>query len=125
MRRRLSHSLSLHTKHLTAAPPICPQPPVHDIQPFLARSAMPRQNKSRAAGLSTLAVAALALPVLFAAGCNHSSTDPPGAVTFLVETMPANLDPRLGTDARSQQLDGLIFSSLLEHDATMSLRGDL
>jgi peptide/nickel transport system substrate-binding protein len=86
---------------------------------------MPRQNKSRTTELSALAVAALALPTLFAAGCNHSSAEPPGTVTFLVETMPASLDPRLGTDARSQQLDGLIFSSLLEHDSTMNLRGDL
>jgi peptide/nickel transport system substrate-binding protein len=86
---------------------------------------MPRQSKSRATGSTALVFAALSLPVLLAAGCNHSSAEPPGTVTFLVETMPANLDPRLGTDARSQQLDGLIFSSLLEHDATMNLRGDL
>ncbi|HUK30161.1 MAG TPA: ABC transporter substrate-binding protein, partial [Candidatus Acidoferrum sp.] len=86
---------------------------------------MPRQNKFQARGIRRLALAVLVLTVLLPAGCNHSSAEPPGTVTFLVETMPANLDPRLGTDARSQQLDGLIFSSLLEHDSAMNLRGDV
>ncbi|MGA7785832.1 MAG: ABC transporter substrate-binding protein, partial [Candidatus Acidiferrales bacterium] len=83
---------------------------------------MPRQNKLLAIAACTFALAVLPL---FASGCNHSSAEPPGTVTFLIETMPANLDPRLGTDARSQQLDGLMFSSLLERDSTMNLRGDL
>jgi peptide/nickel transport system substrate-binding protein len=83
---------------------------------------MRRQSKFLA---TVLCVIALAAPALFASGCNHPSAEPPGTVTFLIETMPANLDPRLGTDARSQQLDGLMFSSLLEHDSTMNLRGDL
>jgi peptide/nickel transport system substrate-binding protein len=39
--------------------------------------------------------------------------------------MPANLDPRIGTDAQSQRLHSLIFSSLLERDDNMDLRGDL
>ena len=39
--------------------------------------------------------------------------------------MPANLDPRIGTDAQSQHLGSLLFSSLLERDAQMNLRGDL
>jgi peptide/nickel transport system substrate-binding protein len=39
--------------------------------------------------------------------------------------MPANLDPRIGTDARSAQLSSLLFSGLLERDATMNVRGDL
>jgi len=39
--------------------------------------------------------------------------------------MPANLDPRIGTDAQSQRIHSLIFSSLLERDSQMNLRGDL
>ncbi|MBI3669222.1 MAG: ABC transporter substrate-binding protein [Acidobacteria bacterium] len=46
-------------------------------------------------------------------------------MTFLIETMPANLDPRIGTDAQSQRLHSLLFSALLERDAQMNLRGDL
>lgn len=61
-----------------------------------------------------------------AASCsrNHSLGEP-GTVTFLIEAMPTNLDPRIGTDAQSEHLDGLIFSSLLAHDAQMNIVPDL
>jgi peptide/nickel transport system substrate-binding protein len=39
--------------------------------------------------------------------------------------MPANLDPRIGTDAYSQRLHSLIFSSLLQRDEQMNLQPDL
>ncbi len=39
--------------------------------------------------------------------------------------MPANLDPRIGSDAQSQRLHSLLFSGLVERDAQMNLRGDL
>jgi peptide/nickel transport system substrate-binding protein len=39
--------------------------------------------------------------------------------------MPTNLDPRIGTDAVSQRLDSLLFSSLVELDAQRIPRGDL
>ncbi len=39
--------------------------------------------------------------------------------------MPTNLDPRIGTDAQSQRLDSLIFSSLVELDAQRNVHGDL
>jgi peptide/nickel transport system substrate-binding protein len=71
-------------------------------------------------------------PILFLAmfgalftGCGRQSTEPPGTITFLIETMPANLDPRIGTDARSAQLCSLLYSGLLERDASMNVRGDL
>jgi len=46
-------------------------------------------------------------------------------VTFLIETMPINLDPRIGTDAQSQHLDGLLFNSLVAHDERMNIVPDL
>jgi peptide/nickel transport system substrate-binding protein len=55
---------------------------------------------------------------------NHSSRQP-GTLNFLIEAMPTNLDPRIGTDAQSEHLDGLIFSSLLAHDAQMKIIPDL
>jgi peptide/nickel transport system substrate-binding protein len=61
----------------------------------------------------------------FFVGCAHAPAEPSGTLTFLIETMPANLDPRIGTDARSAQLTSLLFSGLLERDATMNVRGDL
>ncbi len=57
--------------------------------------------------------------------CGQTAPSPTGTVTFLIETMPTNLDPRVGTDAQSQRLDGLIFSSLVERDANMNITGDL
>jgi peptide/nickel transport system substrate-binding protein len=72
-----------------------------------------------------LAAAALAC-ALIAAGCSSNrAAEEPGTVNFLIESMPANLDPRIGTDAQSQHLDGLIFDSLLAHDAQMNIVADL
>jgi peptide/nickel transport system substrate-binding protein len=39
--------------------------------------------------------------------------------------MPANLDPRIGTDAESERINSLLFSSLLERDQQLNVRGDL
>jgi peptide/nickel transport system substrate-binding protein len=58
-------------------------------------------------------------------GCNASPITRSSVVTFLIETMPTNLDPRVGTDAQSQRLDGLMFNSLVERDANMNVKGDL
>jgi peptide/nickel transport system substrate-binding protein len=61
----------------------------------------------------------------FVCACGPASPVPAGSVTFLIETTPTNLDPRIGTDAQSQRLDGLMFSSLVERDANMNVTGDL
>ncbi len=65
----------------------------------------------------------LALLLLFA--CNRSSPIDPSTVVFLIESSPSNLDPRIATDAQSQRIDGLLFSSLVERDAQLNLRGDV
>jgi peptide/nickel transport system substrate-binding protein len=73
----------------------------------------------------------LALLILLApltlASCSSSAPASSDASTanFLIESMPANLDPRIGTDANSQYLDGLIFSSLLARDSQMNIVPDL
>ena len=72
-----------------------------------------------------LAAAAFAC-ALIGVGCSSNrGAEEPGTVNFLIESMPANLDPRIGTDAQSQHLDGLIFDSLLAHDAQMNIVADL
>ena len=63
--------------------------------------------------------------LLLLSGCSRAPASDPSTVVFLIETMPANLDPRIGTDAQSQRLHSLLFSSLLERDIQMNLRGDL
>jgi peptide/nickel transport system substrate-binding protein len=44
---------------------------------------------------------------------------------MLIEAMPQNLDPRIGTDAQSQHLDGLIFNSLIALNGRMEIVPDL
>ncbi|MGA3344473.1 MAG: ABC transporter substrate-binding protein [Terracidiphilus sp.] len=58
-----------------------------------------------------------ALAVLAAlAGC-HSAPRDPKTVVFLIESSPANLDPRIGTDGQSEHIDELIFDGLVARDA--------
>ncbi len=59
-----------------------------------------------------------ALPFLAAltllAGCAHAPD--PHTVVMVIESSPANLDPRVGTDAQSERIDELIFDALLRRD---------
>jgi peptide/nickel transport system substrate-binding protein len=76
----------------------------------------------RLANVSVLVLMA----VLSAADCNSpKDSAEPGTVDFLIEASPTNLDPRIGADAFSQHIDGLIFSSLVSHDAEMKVTPDL
>jgi peptide/nickel transport system substrate-binding protein len=73
------------------------------------------------------AVFALGLLALVAA-CGRGRSGRAGdksTVNFLIESAPTNLDPRIGTDAQSQHIDALIFSSLLAHDPQMNVVPDL
>ncbi len=49
----------------------------------------------------------------------------PGTVNFLIEAAPTNLDPRIGVDAFSEHIDGLIFDSLVAHDQRLNVVPDL
>jgi peptide/nickel transport system substrate-binding protein len=76
---------------------------------------------------SRFCILALALIVLsIAAGCSYFRPKADSnTVVFLIESAPTNLDPRIGADAFSAHLDGLIFSSLVAHDAQMNVIPDL
>lgn len=50
------------------------------------------------------------------AGC-HAAPRDPHTLVFVIESSPANLDPRIGTDAQSQRIDELLFDGLVAHDA--------
>jgi peptide/nickel transport system substrate-binding protein len=60
-----------------------------------------------------LALAAL----LLLAGC-HAAPRDPGTVVFLIESSPANLDPRIGTDGQSEHIDELLFDGLVARDSS-------
>ncbi|MGC1685761.1 MAG: ABC transporter substrate-binding protein [Candidatus Acidiferrales bacterium] len=82
----------------------------------------------RRANCRSLIVAILFAAVVIAAGggcATQSSATPPDTITFLIESAPVNLDPRIGTDAWSQHLHDLIFSSLVAHDPNMNIVPDL
>ncbi len=68
---------------------------------------------------------AIAIAILCSSCSSHHSSPAPGTVVFLIESMPTNLDPRIGTDAFSEHVDGMIFSSLLALDANMNIVPDL
>jgi peptide/nickel transport system substrate-binding protein len=60
----------------------------------------------------------LSLALLLAlAGC-HSAPRDPRTVVFLIESSPANLDPRIGTDGQSEHIDELLFDGLVARDAS-------
>jgi len=80
-----------------------------------------RRARSSISILSILCPAASLL--LFS--CSSAPHPEPGTVTFLIESMPANLDPRVGTDAQSQNIDGLMFNSLVSLDSQINIQPDL
>lgn len=53
--------------------------------------------------------------------CSHSRPDP-NTVVMIIESSPANLDPRVGTDAYSERIDKLIFDSLVRRDEHFQLQ---
>src|SRR5215469_3699736 len=65
---------------------------------------------------STSFTSLLVLVLLFLTACSRAVGTEPGVVNFLIESSPTNLDPRIGTDAPSERIDGLIFDSLVELD---------
>ena len=68
------------------------------------------------------------VPLLFSvfvlSSCSRPPADP-STLVFVIESNPANLDPRFGSDAQSQRLSALLFDSLVERDAEMNLHPDL
>ena len=66
-------------------------------------------------GTQTSLVILAALVAL--AGC-HSAPRDPRTVVFLIESSPASLDPRVGTDAQSEHIDELLFDGLMARDAS-------
>ena len=72
-----------------------------------------------------MAVVVCLLTALMAAGCRQRVERKAGEVVFLIESNPANLDPRYAVDGQSQRIGALIFSGLVKRDDEMNLHGDL
>jgi peptide/nickel transport system substrate-binding protein len=73
-----------------------------------------------------LALGCVLILATVTAGCEKSApTGEIDTVNFLIEFMPTNLDPRIGIDAQSEDLDGLLFDGLVQRDAQMNVVADL
>ncbi|MGH9681338.1 MAG: ABC transporter substrate-binding protein, partial [Candidatus Acidiferrales bacterium] len=78
------------------------------------------------ASLSSLApFASILTLLLLLSSCSRTVSTVPGVVNFEIESMPTNLDPRIGTDGPSERIDGLLFDSLVELDEHRIPHGDL
>jgi peptide/nickel transport system substrate-binding protein len=88
---------------------------------------MPLRNNARSSPHTPRLLCALRVAFLLFLfdGCGSRNNNDPSSLTFLIESNPANLDPRFATDSQSQKIDGLLFSSLLERDDQMNFHGDL
>jgi peptide/nickel transport system substrate-binding protein len=64
-------------------------------------------------------------PPFLISGCSHRTINHSSTVNFLLESMPTNLDPRIGTDAFSEHIDFLLFDGLLQRDDHLDLAPDL
>ena len=67
-------------------------------------------------------VVVLALTSLF---CACASKPSPNSVVMIIESSPTNLDPRVGLDAQSERIDGLIFDDLLTRDEHLNVKPQL
>ena len=53
------------------------------------------------------------------AGCAKKPA--PDTLVMIIESSPANLDPRVGTDAQSERIDALLFDALVNRDPHFNL----
>ena len=76
-------------------------------------------------GRRIVGVVACLVVAILVGGCRQSVERKEGEVVFLIESNPANLDPRFAVDGQSQRIGALIFSGLVKRDDEMNLHGDL
>lgn len=71
----------------------------------------------------SLAVGVLTASLLFSLSC--SSKPDPNTLVMIIESSPANLDPRVGLDAQSERIDELLFDALLTRDDHLNVQPGL
>lgn len=57
--------------------------------------------------------------------CSCSRKPDPNTLVVIIESSPTNLDPRVGLDAQSERIDGLLFDNLLSRDENLSVKPGL
>src|ERR1041384_1212774 len=89
---------------------MCHQPPGPSGQRYWGKSHIHNMKLTLTAlraGLCTVALLSL---------LSCSKYTDPNALVMIIESSPTNLDPRVGLDAQSERIDGLIFDNLLTRD---------
>ena len=66
----------------------------------------------------------LTIATLTLIGC-QSRKPPPDEVVVAIENSPNSLDPRLGTDAMAERIDGLLFDALVRKDEHFEMQPSL
>ena len=59
---------------------------------------------------------------LWICGCRGRGLEPATTVVMAIESSPNNLDLRVGTDAQSERVGGLLFDALVKKDAHFELQ---
>lgn len=62
--------------------------------------------------------------LLMLCGCGGSKPSA-NSITMLIESSPTTLDPRVGTDAQAERLDGLLYDGLVRRDAHFGIAPEL
>ena len=70
-----------------------------------------------------LALAVLLVFLLPLLSCSHNPEA--DTLVMIIESSPTNLDPRVGLDAQSENIDGLLFDNLLARDEHLSVKPGL
>jgi peptide/nickel transport system substrate-binding protein len=89
--------------------------------PGLVRVARRLEDAQDLARLARLLLACF-LPFLLS---DCSRRPAPDTLVMIIESSPANLDPRIGTDAQSERIDKLLFDSLVRRDEHFNLQPSL
>lgn len=82
---------------------------------------MAERVRARLRCSGTLRTATLAVHFMFFLGCKPAHVDP-NVATVMIESSPASLDPRIGTDAQSERIDGLLFDALVRKDEHLAFQ---
>ena len=81
-------------------------------------------DTSRVAKRRKLVVPFLAIGFCLASLACSRRPDP-NTLVVIIESSPTNLDPRIGLDAQSERIDGLLFDNLLSRDEHLSVKPGL
>jgi peptide/nickel transport system substrate-binding protein len=77
-----------------------------------------RENRNQMRRIAQLASLALLIVAFY--GC--ARRPPSDTLVMIIESSPANLDPRIGTDAQSERISALLFDSLVRRDEHLHLQ---